>query len=253
VDIDQAAAPKAPSPQPLIERPTLPERAVALLEVIICSDFPTQFALAATLHVLGVSELDESGRLSLRYVMILSLLDAALLIALILFFLRTHGERPRDVFLGARPIKREVRLGLPLAFFALAIGVMALMTIQQVAPWLHTQEDNPFKHLVASPADAAALGVVLVIAGGIREEVQRAFLVRRFERWLGGRSVGVVVASVGFGAGHAIQGLDVAVVTGLLGAFWAIVYLRRQSIVAPTVSHSGFNLLQLGQLIILGK
>ncbi len=31
--------------------------------------------------------------------------------------------------------------------------------------------------------------------------------------------------------------------------FWAIIYLRRRSIVAPVVSHSGFNLLQLGQFL----
>jgi membrane protease YdiL (CAAX protease family) len=253
VDVDQAAAPEAPSPRPLIERPTLLERVVALLEVIICSDFPTQLALAATFHVLGISELGAGGGLSLRYVVLLSLFDAAFLIALIVFLLRVHGERPRDVFLGARSPEREARVGVPLSFVALGIAIAALASIQRFAPWLHTQEDNPFKDLVRNPADAAALAVVLIVAGGIREEIQRAFLMRRFERWLGGRTVGVVVASVGFGAGHAIQGLDIAVVTGVLGAFWAIVYLRRRSIVAPAVSHSGFNLLQLGQLLIVGR
>jgi hypothetical protein len=61
------------------------------------------------------------------------------------------------------------------------------------------------------------MAVVLVVAGGIREEVQRAFLLRRFEQWLGGPVVGVIVASIGFGAGHIIQGRDVAVVTGCSG------------------------------------
>jgi membrane protease YdiL (CAAX protease family) len=42
-------------------------------------------------------------------------------------------------------------------------------------------------------------------------------------------------------------------VTGLLGMFWAIIYLRRRSSVAPVVSHSGFNLLQLGQFLIAGR
>ena len=97
------------------------------------------------------------------------------------------------------------------------------------------------------------MAVVLVVAGGIREEIQRAFLLRRFEHWLGGPVVGVVVASVGFGAGHIIQGVDVAVVTGLLGMFWAVIYLRRRSIVAPVVSHSGFNLLQLAQFLVAGQ
>ena len=111
----------------------------------------------------------------------------------------------------------------------------------------------PLQDLLTTPRGAAIMSVVLVVAGGIREEVQRAFLLRRFEQWLGGPLVGVLVASIAFGAGHVIQGVDVAIVTGLLGLFWAVVYLRRRSIVAPVVSHSGFNLLQLGQFLIAGR
>ena len=49
------------------------------------------------------------------------------------------------------------------------------------------------------------------------------------------------VFSVVFGLGHVIQGWDAAITTGLMGAFWGFVYLRRRSIVAPMVSHAGFN------------
>jgi membrane protease YdiL (CAAX protease family) len=51
--------------------------------------------------------------------------------------------------------------------------------------------------------------------------------------------------------GHYLQGADAMIATGLLGAFWAVVYLRRGSVAAPIVSHSGFNLLQLLQLLVL--
>ena len=47
----------------------------------------------------------------------------------------------------------------------------------------------------------------------------------------------------------AVTGLAVC----LLGMFWAVVYLRRRSIVAPVISHSGFNLLQLAQFFIAGR
>ena len=92
-----------------------------------------------------------------------------------------------------------------------------------------------------------------MVAGGVREEIQRAFLLRRFERWLGGVGVGVVVTSLSFGVGHIIQGFDAAIATGVLGAFWGVVYLRRRSVIAPVVSHSGFNLLQLTQFLTLGR
>ena len=36
---------------------------------------------------------------------------------------------------------------------------------------------------------------------------------------------------------------------GLLGVFWGIMYLRRGSVIAPMVSHSGFNLIELVQYL----
>mgnify|MGYP001073098104 CR=1 FL=1 len=68
-----------------------------------------------------------------------------------------------------------------------------------------------------------------------------------------GATVGIVVTSVSFGAGHLIQGVDAAIATAALGAFWAYIYLRRRSIVATVVSHSGFNLLELVQLLAFGR
>jgi membrane protease YdiL (CAAX protease family) len=80
--------------------------------------------------------------------------------------------------------------------------------------------------------------------------LQRAFLLRRFEQYLGGATIGVVVLSAGFGLGHAVQGWDAVITTGVLGALWAVVYLRRRSIVAPMVSHAGFNSLEVLRVIL---
>lgn len=233
-------------------RPTLAERAVALLEVVICSDYPTQFALASTFAALGYGP-PAGGQLSIWYVVALSLMDTLLLLALIAMFLSAHGERARELLLGARPLRREAVAGVPLTLVALTIGFVVLAAIQQLAPWLRTVERNPLQDLIQTPRDAALFGVVVVVAGGVREEIQRAFLLRRFERWLGGAGVGVVAASAAFGAGHLLQGADAAIATGLLGAFWAVVYLRRRSVVAPVVSHSGFNLVQLAQFLVFEK
>ena len=241
-----------PPPRAEPRGPTLAERVLAVLEVVICSDYPTQLALGTTIAALGFGPVGANGELSLRYVVFVSLADTVLLIGLIFIFLSVHGERPRDVFIGPRPIAAEARAGLPLAIVALLIGVAVLVVIQLVAPGLHTVATNPLQHLLKTPRDGVLFAIVVVVAGGVREEMQRAFLLRRFERWLGGGAVGVVVTSLSFGAGHVIQGLDAAIATGLLGAFWAIVYLRRRSAIAPIVSHSGFNLLQLVQFMTIG-
>ena len=128
-----------------------------------------------------------------------------------------------------------------------------LRALQVFAPWLHNVERNPLEEMLRTPGDAAIFAVVVVVAGGVREEVQRAFILRRFERWLGGATVGVVIASAVFGAGHALQGGDAVVATALLGAFWGVVYLRRRSIVGPMISHAAFDLLQVGLFFVVSR
>jgi len=233
--------------------PTLPARAasadlrsrsIALLEILICSDYPTQFALAATFAAFGFTP-GPDGTLSLAYIVALSLIDTVFLVGLILMFLQAHGESARELFLGARPVGPEARHGVALIFLALLVAAAVMLTIQQLVPSLHNVEHNPLHDMIKTPGQTALFALVVVIAGGVREELQRAFILRRFEQHLGGPVVGVIVASIAFGAGHYVQGADATVATAFLGAFWAIVYLRRRSVVAPMVSHSGFNLIEI--------
>ena len=223
-------------------------RIVALIEVLICSDYLTQVALGGTLAAFGYQPFVQ-GKLSVRYVVVLSLGDTLLLLGLILVMLYAHGERPRDVLFGRRPIVPEIVAGVPMILVALGIGIVVLLSIQRFAPGLHTVANNPLQELLRSPRDAWLFALVVLAAGGVREEVQRAFLLHRFDVWLGGPVVGVIVTSVAFGAGHTLQGVDATVATGLLGAFWGVVYLRRRSCVAPIVSHAGFDLMQIVQFL----
>jgi membrane protease YdiL (CAAX protease family) len=217
---------------------------------VLCSDYPTQLLLNWAFVTLGYRPFTANGTLSPPYIVVISLTDAALLVALILLFLRAHGERPRDVILGRGPLAREAAAGIPMIFVALAIALAVVAAAQRAAPWLHNVEHNPLQDLLRSPRDAWLFALVVIVAGGVREEIQRAFLLHRFEVWLGGRRVGVVVTSVAFVIGHLLQGADAAIATGLLGAFWGTVYLRRRSAIAPMVSHSGFDLLQIVPFLI---
>ena len=228
-------------------------RLLAILEVLICSDFPTQLAIGATFAAIGYAPYDASKRLQIGFIAGVSLIDAFVLVGLVLFFLRVHGESPRDVIFGSRPIASEAAHGIPLIFVAIAIGVAVLVTIMHFAPWLHPDGPNPLQEILRSPRDAWLFAVVVVVAGGLREEIQRAFLLHRFKVWLGGGGMGIVVTSVAFGAGHLVQGKDAAIATGLLGAFWGWVYLRRRSTAAPIVSHAGFDLVQIVQFVIAGR
>jgi membrane protease YdiL (CAAX protease family) len=220
-------------------------RLAALVEVVACSGFPTQVAIAGLLSLGGLHPFDARGRLSVPYVFILSLADALALVALAVWFLRLHGERARGVLLGSQPLLRESLLGvlqIP-AVFMLAVAVMAV--VSRFAPWLRNVPHNPMEGLIGTPLDAWLFVVVAIVGGGIREEVQRAFILHRFEQHLGGAWVGLILFSLVFGAGHVIQGRDVALTTAALGMFWGVVYLRRRSITSTVVSHSCFNAVEI--------
>ena len=133
-------------------------------------------------------------------------------------------------------------LAMP-AIFALVIAVQ--LSIRVFAPHLHNVPVNPFESLLGSPLQMAAFLALVVVAGGVREEIQRAFLLHRFEQRLGGGGVGLAVTSLAFGLGHTLQGWDAAIVTGLLGAFWASTYLARRSAVSNITSHALFNIVQV--------
>lgn len=229
-------------------------RVVAFIEVLICSDALTQYAIGGTLLAFGYKATTSGGKLNVGYVVALSLGDAVLLVALILILLYAHGERPREVLFGRRPLIGEGLLGVLLIPLTLAIAAAAILTVRRFAPSLHNVADNPLQGLLQSPRDAWLFALVVLVAGGVREEIQRAFLLHRFEVWLGGVRVGLIVTSVAFGLGHfGLQGVDAGIATGLLGLFWAIVYVWRRSSLAPMVSHAGFDLLQIVPYLTGGR
>ncbi|MAG72307.1 MAG: hypothetical protein CL471_18745 [Acidobacteria bacterium] len=239
-----------PPTPPLPSTPPSSSTAVAVrirafVEVVLCSDFPTQLIVIQVLAWIGLHPLLDNGGLSLTYVATLSLVDAAALIALMFWLMRRRGESAREAFLGARPIGREARLGILLVPGIVLFVLVSLLLIQRFAPALHNVAVNPLESLLETPRDIWIFAVVAIVAGGLREELQRAFILRRFEQHLGGARVGLVVFSIAFGAGHLLQGWDAAIVTAMLGLVWGIVFLARRSVVAPLVSHACFNLSEI--------
>jgi membrane protease YdiL (CAAX protease family) len=228
-------------------------RVIAVIEVLLCSSWPTQIVIANLLAVAGLEPRMANGQLSPPFAFALLVIDTIVLISLMVVLTRARRESVREMWLGNRPLAREAAIGLalvPVVFLLVGVLLSALM---RLVPGLHNVKENPIEQLGAGgPQDAAMLGLIAVLAGGVREEFQRAFLLRRFEQHLGGPIVGVVVLSIAFGLGHSPQGWDAAVATGLLGAIWAIVYLRRRSTVAPIVSHAGFNLLGVVRVALTG-
>ncbi len=229
----------APPPDPVITSTPAPWRSIG--EVVLCSGYPSQLLLGAVLQSGGVSPITKSGSLSATFVFALSLLDTALLLGMIVTLIYLRGERPRAVFFGDRPILAEAVAGVFSVPLVLFVVIAASLIIRLAIPQLHNVEQNPLEGLLGSQTGLFAFLFVVIVAGGLREELQRMFLLHRFGQDLGGVRVGLLVTSLAFGLGHTLQGWDAAVITALLGALWGWLSLKRGSAVASIVSHSLFN------------
>ena len=234
--------PTAPAIQPI-------DRIAALIEVLLCSGFPTQILLIGFLVSLGLRMETGDGRLSPAFIFALSLIDTVLVVGLIAFFLRAHRESIRRVLFGDRPVLREVLVGIMLVPAVFLFVILILMLVLTFAPQLHNVPRNPLEDMLQTRGNAVIFGVVVTVAGGVREEIQRGFIIHRFDTFLGGGLVGVLVYSAAFGLGHLHQGYDAAIATGALGAVWGLTYVARRSIIAPMVSHAAFNVAQLVKFV----
>jgi membrane protease YdiL (CAAX protease family) len=247
--VEAAWSAAVPVPPDAAVRPPQ-SRWLALFEAVLVCGIPTQAFVGVTLLVAGLSPSDGDG-LSLRFFATLSLVDTVLVIVLIRFFLRSTGEQPRDVFIGRRPVWREATLGLALVPIVLITVAAVVLGLRTLFPWMQTVPTNPFMPFMDTPLEAAVFVVVVVLAGGVREELQRAFILHRFEQRLGGIRLGLVLFTVAFGALHLEQGLDVSVAVGLLGLIWGIIYIKRRSAMLPIFNHAGFNALQVFQGLVV--
>jgi membrane protease YdiL (CAAX protease family) len=224
----------------------------ALAQVLACSGLPTQLLLVQLLALGGIEPYGEHQVLNLTWVFVLSIADTILLGGLICLLLVANGESIRRTFFGGRAAALEVPIGLLSVVPVILVAAAVMLTARAVAPWLHNVPVNPLAALLQSPRDIWLFAVVALVAGGVREEIQRAFLLTRFEQHLGGAHVGLVITSVAFGLGHLMQGFDAALATGTLGLLWGLMYLWRRSAVAPIVSHAGFNSLEIVRFLVVG-
>jgi len=225
-------------------------RWLAGLQAAMVSGLPTQILiLSAVALIVRRPLLDDSGRVPLVVFATIGLADTALIVALVVYFLRQSGESPRRVLFGNVPAWPDIRRGLllvPVAFLTVTCIVLAVRT---ALPWMQTVPDNPLVAYLDTPVQAALFLVVAVVAGGVREELQRAFILHRFEQRLGGIRLGLVVFTIAFAAQHVEQGADVALSIGLLALWWGLVYMRRRSVWLPMANHAGFNGLQVLQAV----
>jgi len=247
------SAPEMSEPPVVLPPAVLPvQRVGAALEVLLCSGFPTQVVISAVLIAFGMRPQTADGKFNAPFIFVLTLADTVLLVGLIVIFFRVHRQSLREQLFGGGRLGRELLHGLTLIPISFIVVVVVLSLVQLIVPSMRNVPHNPLAELAKTPGQAILFAFVVMIAGGVREEIQRGFILRRFEEYLGGGVVGLIVFSALFGLGHVEQGRDVALATAVLGAFWGSVFLRRRSVAGPMVGHAGFNLLQVVKFLVAG-
>lgn len=232
------------------EPPRRPSQWQTWTEILLCSGYPTQILIGGVLMAAGMSPGASAAALSPRFVFALATIDTVLLLTLIIALLLRRGERPMEVFFGHRPKIGEVAFGVLSVPFVLTVVIALMLVILRVAPGLNNVPRNPLENFLETQAGIWMFLFVAIVAGGVREELQRAFLLHRFKNDLGQPWLGLLVASIAFGLGHTLQGNHAAIITGVLGAIWGAMYLVRGGALASMVSHSLFNSAELLRIVL---
>jgi membrane protease YdiL (CAAX protease family) len=218
-------------------------RFVALFEVLLVSGLLSSFLAALVISVFHGRNV-QVETLQANTVCVYLLMEAGFTFFLLAFVMRAHRETVESLGLRWRRWKSNVFLGFALVPLLFIINALIEAAFRHYLPKYYI-ERNPLTELIHTPQQLALFIFSALIAGGIKEEVQRAFILNRFSRYLGGAALGLVLWSLAFGFGHYLQGVQGIFVAALYGFVFGVVYLRSGSLIAPMVAHGAYDTVAL--------
>lgn len=174
------------------------------------------------------------------------LLEAGITLGLLLLVMRARGERIADLGFRRHVWKPDLLIGLALVPVLFLMNGVIAAVFQTYLP-KHFSSHNPLLEIIHTRQELGLFVFSALFAGGIKEELQRAFILTRFRKYLGGAWLGLFLWSIAFGAAHYVQGWQGIVAAGVFGFVFGAVYLARGSLLAPMVAHGLYD-----SLVLLG-
>lgn len=168
--------------------------------------------------------------------------DLALL-SLVLYFVWRNGEGFAALGWRAQHVGREALIGLAL-FVPIFFGVAALEQALRHSGLSAPDALPPFLTPTSGPEYLLAL-VLLVVVAVTEETIFRGYLLLRFRTVTRSAVLAVALSTILFALGHGYEGSVGLIAVGTLGLVFALVYLWRRSLVAPTVMHFVQNFIGL--------
>jgi membrane protease YdiL (CAAX protease family) len=215
------------------------DRVQAFLEVLLLSGLVSSFVAALAVAAFLRNGTDLLATNAATIVSFL-LLESAILLLLLFMVLKAHGETILSLGFDWSRWKPEVLMGCALVPLLLLINTLIALFFRSFLPGYHL-ETNPLLEIIQTPRQLGLFLLAVLVAGGIKEELQRAFILIRFQRHLGGAVAGLIIWSLVFGAGHHVQGMQGITVATLYGFIFGVIYLLRRSLIAPIVAHGMYD------------
>jgi len=168
---------------------------------------------------------------------------AAIVTGLVWILMRANGESLEGLGFARDGTGRFLlRTGL----FAALLFVVANLVLNNVfSALLSHGQAPPIAELFRDPHEAPYWIFSAIVGGGFAEELERAFILTRFEKLFGrpGLIFAVVADSLVFGLGHLYQGNASAVTSGFTGAILALIFLKRRRVIDAMAVHAVFDLM----------
>jgi WD40 repeat protein len=225
--------------QPLQEIPGQPSRREQIFEVSVFLLFLIIPMVFGALFFLIKPE--QQAELKFFWMAISSIFELLVLVALIFFFAWRNKEPLGYFGWNFKNGWRDIGLGIVL-YFPLIIGIGLLGLV--IAYLWQLVFPGPFKgiphipqFLIPKKGETLLAFILVCVVATTEEIIFRGYLLRRFQAILGGTTAAVLLSSALFAFLHFSRGLIGVVVIFFVGIFYAVVTLRRQSLVTPIVLH----------------
>jgi membrane protease YdiL (CAAX protease family) len=178
----------------------------------------------------------KQGGLTFPFVAVSTILRDLALVSLILFFLWRNREPATWIGWTFRNSRKEISLGIML-FIPFSFGTSLLEKGLQALGLSAPSTPLPSFLAVRGMVEFLLALVLVIIVALAEETIFRGYLILRFKTITSNPLGAALLSAVIFSLGHGYEGSAGVVTVGVMGLVFALVYMWRQSLIAPVAMH----------------
>ena len=178
----------------------------------------------------------KQGTLSFTLTAVATILRDLGLVSLIFFFLWRNDEARRRIGWTVTNGWEEVMVGLFL-FIPLLYGMNVLEQALQATGFSVPSKPLPSFLAAKGIGEYFLASLLVIVVAAAEETIFRGYLILRLQAVTANSAAAIILSAVIFALGHGYEGSAGVVTVGVMGLIFALVYLWRQSLVAPMVMH----------------